>query len=249
MKRIALALLTLPILIGLAPFAAPLRAQAPETPPPMTATAPSLTVQGTAEVRADPDEATVRLGVVAQAPNARAAQEKTNQSANAILAAIRGLGVEAKNVQTLGLSLTPLYANIRPDQRDQEPRITGYQAANTVSVRLQKLDLIGQMIDAGLAAGANQVEGVDFGLRDEEPVRARALAQAVNAARDKAQAIAAALDVRLGEVVEVAEGVSSNPQPRFEGRMAMLASASQTPVSAGQLTVSASVTLRYRISP
>jgi len=230
------------------------RAEAQEAPPfphnPAPAVVPGITVQGTGEVRADPDEATVRLGVVAQAPTARAAQEKVNQVANAVLAAIRGLGVEAADVQTSELNLSPIYTPVRPDTPAQNPeRISGYMASNVVSVRLTKLDLVGRAIDAGLGAGANQVEGVSFGLRDDRAARTRALEQAVAEARGKAQAIAGALGARLGEVLEVAEGgagVVSQFVPKVMS-MAMADRSSATPVSAGQLTVSASVIVRYRI--
>jgi uncharacterized protein len=229
----------------------PARAAAQEPPHPSPNPVPSLTVQGTGEVRADPDEAIVRLGVVTQAPTARAAQERVNQVAGAVLAALRGLGIEAVDIQTSELNLNPIYAPVRPEAPAQDQqRISGYQAGNVVSVRLAKLDLVGRAIDAGLAAGANQVEGVSFGLKDDAAAQARALEAAVHEARGKAQAIAAALGVRLGEVLEAAEGGASvvTPQP-FPRIAAMAERSSSTPVSPGQLTVSASVTLRYRIAP
>lgn len=237
------------LLLAAALFPAGTFAQAPPPPP---APPSSLTVQGTGEVRVDPDEATVRLGVVAQAPTARVAQEKVNQVANAVLTALKGLGIAAADLQTSELNLNPIFAPYRQEAPGQDSqRITGYQAGNTVSVRLTKLDLVGQAIDAGLAAGANQVEGVSFGLRDDQAARTHALEAAVREARGKAQAIAAALGVRLGEVLEAIEGGAAvDPQQSFP-RMAMAKAdrSTPTPVAAGQLNVSASVTLRYRITP
>ncbi|HEY8021252.1 MAG TPA: SIMPL domain-containing protein [Thermoanaerobaculia bacterium] len=211
---------------------------------------PAITVQGTAEVRSDPEVAIVRLGVVAQAPTAQAAQQRASGVASAILAAVRELGVSEAQVQTSDLSLSPLYANNPSPEAGNEPRITGYQATNTVSVRLEVMDQVGQMIDAGLKAGANRVDGVDFGLKDEGPARARALQQAVLQARRKAEAIAGSLNVHLGEVLGAEEGGGETVTPRFapRGVVAMSAPAS-TPVSAGQITTSATVTVRYRISP
>jgi uncharacterized protein YggE len=121
-----------------------------------------------------------------------------------------------------------------------------------VSVRIDDLAKVGPVIDAGLAAGANNLDGVEFGLRDDGAARASALTEAVRSARGKAEALAAALRVRLVEIVEVAEGgvAISQPQP-FRGRvMAMAADAmAATPVSAGQVGVDASVTVRWRIAP
>ncbi|MEA2563519.1 MAG: uncharacterized protein QOH06_5023 [Acidobacteriota bacterium] len=211
---------------------------------------PILSVQANGEARVAPDEATVRLGVLAQAPTARAAMDEANRSANAILDAIRKLGVKAEDIQTSDLNLNPLYAN-EPEMRNGEPRISGYQATNVVSVRLEKLDLVGPVVDAGLAAGANRLDGVMFGLRNDEAARSTALTRAAEAARIKAETLARALRVRLVEIVEVVEGGVSVFTPMYKGtRMAMESSmAADTPVSAGQVGIDASLTLRYRIEP
>lgn len=211
---------------------------------------PILSVQANGEARVAPDEATVRLGVLAQAPTARAAMDEANRSANAILDAIRKLGVKAEDIQTSELNLNPVYAN-EPEARSGEPRISGYQATNVVSVRLEKLDQVGPVVDAGLAAGANRLDGVMFGLRNDEAARSTALTRAAEAARIKAETLAKALRVRLVEIVEVVEGNVSVFTPMYKGaRMAMESSmAADTPVSAGQVGIDANVTLRYRIEP
>lgn len=234
----------------LALLAAPLAAHEEEEGMKMDVV-PVLTVSGSGQARVAPDEATVRLGVTAQAPTARAAQEQVNVVANAVLAAVRKLGVKAEDIQTSDLSLNPVYSQGR-GQENQEPRITGYQASNVVSIRLEDLTKVGPVIDAGLAAGANRLEGVFFGLRNDEAARAEALTDAVREARSKAEALARALRVRLVEIVEVAEGgVSISPPPSpFRGRvMAEMAMDASTPVSSGQVGVEASVTVRYRITP
>jgi uncharacterized protein len=212
---------------------------------------PVLSVQANGEARVAPDEATVRLGVLAQAPTARAAMDEANRSANAILDAIRKLGVKAEDIQTSELNLNPVYANEPTTRPGGEPRISGYQATNVVSVRLEKLDLVGPVVDAGLAAGANRLDGVIFGLRNDEAARSTALTRAAEAARIKAETLARALRVRLVEIVEVVEGGVSVFTPMYKGtRMAMETSmAADTPVSAGQVGIDANITLRYRIEP
>ena len=210
---------------------------------------PTLTVAGTGQARVAPDEATVRLGVLAQGATAREAQNQVNRSAQAVLDAIRKLGIPPERIQTTGLSLNPQYAQGKPDQG---PRITGYQASNTVTVLVEDLSKVGPVIDAGLTSGANNLDGVDFGLRNDDAARAAALTGAVQSARVKAEALARALKVKLVEIVEVAEGgvaVSPPPSP-FRGRIAMAAEAmATTPVSAGEVGVEASVTIRWRIEP
>jgi uncharacterized protein len=215
---------------------------------------PTLGVRGQGQARVEPDVATVRLGALAQAETARQAQEQVNRTANAILQAIRGLDVPAEQIQTSELALQPVYAQeqTRPDQPWREPRIVGYQASNVVSVRLQDLAKVGPVIDAGLAAGANRLDGVFFGLDDDRAARAEALRAAVAEARAKAEALAGALELRLVEILEVNEGSVSVFTPQYDRaqvKMAFEASTAGTPVAAGQVVVDADVTIRWRIAP
>ncbi len=242
---------TLKLLMIALALAAPLGAQAPRPGggEMKEMDYPILTVSGTGQARVAPDQATVRLGVLAQATTAREAQTQVNRSAQAVLDAIRKAGIPPERIQTIGLSLNPQYAQGRPDQG---PRITGYQASNTVTVLVEDLSKVGPVIDAGLTSGANNLDGVDFGLRNDAAARAAALTDAVGSARIKAEALARALRVKLVEIVEVAEGgVSISPPPSpFRGRMAVAAEAmTATPVSAGEVGVEASVTVRWRIAP
>ena len=140
-----------------------------------------------------------------------------------------------------------MYAPRGPESREA-PRIVAYTAANSVSIRLSNLTLVGSVIDAGLKAGANQLEGVQFGLRNDLPAREEALKQAVQEARSKAQVMADALHVKLAEVLEVSEsGVSIAPFAEI-AQASRLAVSAETPVSPGQIQVQANVTIRYRIS-
>lgn len=215
---------------------------------------PVLRVAGNAQVQAAPDHATVRLGAVAQAGEADAAQDQVNQIMRRALDAIRGLGVAEQDVRTADLSLYPVYDQRppQPGQREaQEPRIVGYRASNTIVVDLSDLTKIGQVVDASVKAGANQLQGIEFSLRDDQEARSRALEQAVNEARRKAETLARAAGMQLGQLVELNEGGVSviPPQPMYAmGRMAM-AEAAPTPVQPGQLDIHASVNLVYHLRP
>jgi uncharacterized protein len=215
---------------------------------------PVLSVNGNGEVQVAPDTALVRLGVTRQAQTGQAAQQGVNTVLRAILEGITALGVAERHIQTSQLTLFPIYAQERPEpmREPRQPRIVGYQATSTVTVRVEDLDQVGPVIDAALTAGANQFEGVHFTLRDDTQVREQALSEAVREARSKAEVIARALNVRLDSVIEVAEGGVSFIPPPYPGRemMAMRAAAdTATPVSPGEVTVTANVTIRYRIQP
>jgi uncharacterized protein YggE len=205
---------------------------------------PVLVVNGNSEVLAQPDEAVVRLGIVKQANVAEAAQQQANQVAQEILKAIAGVGVMSKDIQTSRLVLSPVY-----NGRDAERRIVSYNATNTVSVRVDNLGIVGSVIDAGLKAGANQLEGVQFRLKNDLPSREQALREAVQEARGKAQAMADALHVNLAEVLEATEGgVTVSPRVQAFQAVAGAGPATPTPVSPGEIEVRANVTLRYRIN-
>jgi uncharacterized protein YggE len=210
---------------------------------------PVLIVSGNAQAEATPDEATVRLGIVRQETTAQAAQDQANRMAQSILSEIAKLGIPATQIRTSRLTLTPIYApGPRSDSREA-PRIASYSASNQVSVEVTNLTQIGPVIDAGLRAGANQVDGVQFRLKDDLPVREQALKKAVAEARHKAEIMAEALNVRILGIQEVSESGSS-VIPRGEGGFVTMAAreTAPTPVSPGQVEVNATVTVKYLIA-
>ena len=210
---------------------------------------PVIVVTGEAQIRVAPDEATVRLGITRQSATAQAAQDQANTVANEILAAVTKLGIAATDIQTSRLTLSPVYAPRSPEA-SQAPRIVAYQASNIVSVRVTDLSKVGPVIDTGLKSGANEVQGVQFGLRDDTAARQQALKQAVSEARKKAETIAAAANVTLGIPLEITEqGISLMKGEFNTGVMMARATADMvpTPVSPGQLEIHANVSIRYRI--
>jgi len=209
---------------------------------------PTLTVNGDGEIAAAPDRATVRLGATAQAEDAAGAQTSVNATMQKALEGIQRAGIPRQSIRTTGLTLTPVYAPQKPE-RVETPRVVAYRAANTIEVTVDDLKLVGAVIDAGVTAGANRLEGVSFRLQDDLPQRTRALTAAVDEAKLKAEAIARALRVRIVKVAEVIEGgVHIMPrQESFAGARAFTADAMRTPVEPGEVRVRASVTIRYEI--
>ena len=193
-----------------------------------------------------PDLAVVRLGVAEEARTAREAQSTVNIAARAILDAVRGLGIAERGVQTVRLVLSPIYPPRRPGD-PEESRIVGYRASTTVSVRVEDIGLVGQVIDAVLNAGANQLEGVSFGVQDDQSTRQQALRQAIAEARGKAEVMADALGVSLDAIISVTEDNVLVRRPRMETARAMALQADATPVSPGEVSVSASVSIEYRL--
>ncbi len=211
---------------------------------------PTLSVTGEAQVSARPDRAVVVLGAIAQSEQADAAQQQINQIMTRAIAAVRDAGIAEEQIQTAGLSLYPVYTDHQPRamQNAQEPRIIGYRASNTVRVTVDDLAAIGRVIDAGIKAGANQLQGVTFELKDDTAQRAEALKQAAANARAKATALAAATGVTLESMHGIVEGgVQVIPPPMYRAAP-MVAMEAGTPVQPGQIQVQANVTITYRIA-
>lgn len=209
-----------------------------EPPPPI------ITVQGTGQVSAKPNRANVRFGAEVQTDTASEAQSQVNALMKQALEAIKGMGIEEKNIRTVGLNLHPVYTNQRRSANAEEPRLSGYRASNTLQVQVDDLDLVGKVIDAGIKAGLNRLESLEFQIKEELPHRKQALRSAVSDAREKAMAIAEAMDARLGRVQSVMEGGGGViPMGPRMGRMAM----ESTPIQPGELQIEESVTITYEI--
>ncbi|MGE5256789.1 MAG: SIMPL domain-containing protein [Hyphomicrobiales bacterium] len=208
---------------------------------------PAITVSGTSEVFAAPDRAMVSLGAVVEAKQALDAQRQLAQVMQRVIKDIRAQGIPDEKIRTAGLSLNPVYSHPVPKagQEPEAPRITGYRASNTVRVQVDNLERVGSVIDAGIASGANQLAGLVFDLRDDLPYRKQALQLAAQEARSKAEALATALNLQLGDVLEVREEGGPAVYP-VERRFAAPAAAG-TPIQPGQVQVNAAVSVRFRL--
>ena len=203
-----------------------------------------LSVSSRAEARKAPDIATFSAGVVTQAADGNAALRQNAEQMNRVLAAIKAAGVADKDVQTSGISLNPQYRY----EENQPPRITGYQASNTVNVKLREVAKMGKVLDALVASGANQVNGPSFGIDDPEPLYDRARLDALKAARARAETYAGALGVRVRRIVSISEGGASLPRPMPMMRaMAMDSMAKETSVSPGEASLSVSIDVVFEL--
>jgi len=218
------------------------RAQAPIPDP-----TPLITVTGEGEARVDPDMATVRLGIQGQGKTAQEVQAQVNEKMQKILAGVENVGVAKKEIQTGTLSLVPIYSEIKAGQTTP-PVVVAYRAQNSLTIRVLDVAKTGSVVDASIAGGANTVDGVDFGLRDDTSARQEALKKAVKAAAAKAMTIAEALNVKLSRVFDASESTATNVMPFAFGRAAAMANDLSTPVAQGQVSVTATVTIKYVIA-
>jgi uncharacterized protein len=221
-------------LIGIFAFAIAANAQ-------ITLTKRTITTTGTATVAATPDKADVQLGVTTQAVTAQDASTQNAAQVNSVLNAIRGvLGANA-SIKTISYSLSAIYNN--PPQ-GQTAVVVGYVATNIVDATMTDLTLVGKVIDAGIGAGANRVQGITFGLQNPDPVQQQALKAAAAAALTQAKTIASGLGVNVGNVLQASQGGSISSGTVLAG----VAAAPTTPIEPGAIQVSASVTIQVEIT-
>ncbi|MDI7774301.1 SIMPL domain-containing protein [Asticcacaulis sp. EMRT-3] len=232
-----------PALIGLLMAAAPLTAlpafaqTAASQPMPTT-----LRLTATGEESAAPDMATVTFAVVTQGATASSAMQDNNVRMNAVMAALKKAGIEARDIQTSSLNLNPQY-----DYKDgQAPKLTGYQAQDQITVRVNDTARTGPVVDAVIGAGINQINSIDFGLKDDSVLRDQARKDAVANLRQRAQLYADATGMKLGRLLTLEEGSTSTITPP-RPMMMMKAASDSTPVASGELQLSVQVSATYEL--
>lgn len=205
----------------------------------------SLSVNGNARVTAAPDIAYITIGVRSESAKAAEAVASNTAQAEAIIAALGAMGVEPKDIQTSGFNIYP------QDEWGPEGQRTGvrYVVENTLYVTVRDLAKIGELLGAAVDAGANTIYGISFDIEDKEVLIAQARAQAVENARGQAEELAKAAGVELGEIQSISY-YNSYPAPFLDnkggyGGGAAVEAAAAVPVSPGQLTITADVSVSY----
>ena len=248
MKRFVLALLCAAALPSTAALA--------QSTPPVTI-APGntlLTVSADGRSLRTPDLAVFTAGVTSQAKTAGAALSANAADMNRVVAALKKAGIADRDIQTSNLSLNPIYAPPiqRPDGQyeQQEQRIIGYNATNTVTVRQRKLSEFGRVIDTLVEAGANQVNGPSFQMDEPDAATDEARLAAMKKARARAELYAKAAGLRVVRILSISESGGYNPGPPVVfARMAADSEAAPSPVAAGEIQLNANVTVMFELAP
>ncbi|MFZ9858951.1 MAG: SIMPL domain-containing protein [Roseiflexaceae bacterium] len=198
-----------------------------------------LTVNASGSVYVTPDQATIQFGVTSQASTAAEALKQNSADTTAVIEVIKKLGVAAKDISTSNFNVYPTYDS-------SGMRINGYQVNNAVSVVIRDIAASGNLLDQVVTAGANNINGLNFGISDVSTYQSDARTRAIDAARAKAESMAKAAGVNLGNIISINESVNYQPDmPYIRGMVADAAMA--VPVETGQQEVSVSVTLVYEI--
>lgn len=204
----------------------------------------TFSVTGTGKVTVTPDIATVNVGVQAQGNTVKAVQDQLNKNINAVSAAVKSAGVDAKDIQTSGYNINPMY-----DYNGGSQRITGYQASSNLTIKVRAIDKANAVIDAATAAGATNVGGITFDVDNKTAAQNQARELAVADAKSKAENAAKMAGFSLGKIINYSEDFGNAPRPVLMMAAADKAGGAGAPtqVETGSNEIDVTVTLSYQI--
>ena len=209
----------------------------------------TISVDGTSVIKTMPDQATINISIENTAKDAKEASAKNAIVMNRIQKDILALSITKDNIKTTNYNLYPVYN--RKDNGTQE--ITGYNVSNQITVTVDNIDLVSTVIDTAINAGANSVNSIEFGLKDSQSFKDKALVQAINDAKRKADIIANTLGKNVTNVVNVNSNNSYIEARTFNSLMyAKSADAGiggvSSPIQAGDISVKANVSIVFEIN-
>lgn len=226
-----------------------------------------LTVSAEGRSMRTPDLAVFSAGVTTQGKSAAEALAENSRAMTQVVASLKRAGIADRDIQTSNLSINPIYSNPERDAQlapqsagrayvplppeQQIAKIIGYSVSNNVSVRQRKIGEYGKVIDTLVSAGANQVNGPNFQLDDSEAALDEARTDAVKIARQRATLYAGAAGLKVVRILSISEngGYYAAPQVAFMKAQRDSAGAPPPPVAAGELQVTANVTVLFELAP
>jgi uncharacterized protein len=207
----------------------------------------ALTVSGTGQVSLKPDIAYIYIGVHTENPSASEAVAQNNTKTQALLDALKAAGVAADDLRTTNFSI---WTQTQYDPATNQPSGTNYAVDNTVYMTVRDLPKLGDLLDAAVKAGANNINSIQFDVADKTKAMSDARAAAVQNAKKQADELATAAGVSLGNIQSISY-YDSVPTPVFEGKGigggGADAAALSVPINPGQLQITVSVTMSYEI--
>ncbi len=210
-------------------------------------TAKTINVTGNGEINITPDIAYVSLGVITEKNTVSEAQNENTNTMNKIIDGVKKLGVQGEDIKTVNYSISPKY---NYDNKTGNNTLVGYTVLNTLSVTVKDITKVGTIIDSAVANGANNSNGVSFGVNDYQKYYNMALKNAISNAASTAQVIASSIGVTISTPVKINEDSSSIPNQYpvyFNGAAKDLSEKSSSmSIETGTYKVKAVVSLVYQ---
>jgi hypothetical protein len=211
-----------------------------------SSTAATITVTGFGKARANPDRASINVGVIVAEEDITRAVEESNEIIARITDAVMGLGVEEADIQTTNFSIWAEEQWNRETGLREEEKL--FRVESTMQINVNDIEKIGSVLEASIANGANNVYGLNFGIQDPSSLAADARVRALDDAQQRAQHIAQELGVTLGEVQRAVDVSGASMVPFFESTGYDMGGGGAPPISEGSMTVSVSMEVTFNIN-
>jgi len=205
-----------------------------------------ISVEGTGKVEAKPDIATINLGVqTGPQTSAKAATDMLGQKFEAVVKTVKDKGVTTDDLKTMNVSVNPVY-----DYTNGQQNLKGYEASESIEVKIRDLDSVGEVLAAATAQGVNQAGGINFAIDRPEALQEQAETKAITEARERGQRLAKALGATLGSVKTFVTDGNDSPRPMPYAAVSKegdQATGIAPPVPAGTNTITAHVTVTFEL--
>ncbi len=205
-----------------------------------------ISLTGVGTITAAPDIAVVTSGVVSQAKTAAKALAANSAAMARIINGLKASDFATKDIQTTGFSVNPSYFY---DQKNRQnpPKIIGYQVHNQVKITVRQRDRLGALLDQMINLGANKIHGISFAIDKTQALLDEARKRAVKDALRKAGIYVTATKSKLGRILSISEGQMRRPAPVFAERAVAMSARSAVPVEAGEHTLSIQVNITWAL--
>jgi uncharacterized protein YggE len=203
-------------------------------------------VSGEGKITAVPDIALINLGVEVQGEDVAVAQAEANETMEQVIQALKDLGINEEDIQTTYFNISQV---TQWDYDKQDENIIGYRVTNTVTVKVRQIDKVGEVIDAAVAAGGNliRISGITFSIDDPSSYYEQARTLAIGYAKAKAEQLASEAGINLGKITYMSENSYFSGYNYVVGDFKATEAPSTTPISPGQLEITATVQIAYAI--
>lgn len=209
----------------------------------------TISVSGQGEIQAEPDRASLTLGVEARKPKLEEARADVTKAVDAVLKLTRDLKIDSKHVRTTRINVQPEY---NWDNNARERQLLGYYVSRQVEVDLRDLEKLGQLLERAVDLGINQIGDPQLDSSKRRELERKALAEAVQDAKLNAEAVAQAAGARLGppRTISASSGFVPPPMPmRGKAMVAMEAADASQTYQSGQMGFTATVQVQYDLIP
>ena len=204
----------------------------------------TITLMGRGSIEQPPDVAMINVGVQVEAKTAAEAMAQQATNMNGVFAAVKAAGIADRDMQTGNMSLNPVYEY----PNNARPRLTGYQASNSITIKVRKLDTLGKTLDAVVKGGGNAINGISFSVDQPDKFQNEARVEAVKDAAAKAELYAQAVGYKVKRIVTISEQ-EFYPQPPMPVMMRMQdMAAASSPIAAGEVSLVQTVNVVFELT-